>query len=93
MKSFLRSLVFVATLLTVFMGFLALAMKDDTATKAMSILGAFVIATVITGLLTWFVDWLAQPDEPEEEEADDNDCVDEKASGDLDTNSGIDFHS
>lgn len=93
MKSFLRSLVFVITLISIFVGLGILAIEDDIAMRAMSILGAFVVAAMITGLLAWFASWLAQPDEPEDEDVDGNDCSDEKAGRDMDTNSGIDFHS
>lgn len=94
MKTVMRSLVFAVTLFSILVGLVAWGENDEIVMSILGMMGAVTIASIFTGLLTWFASWLAQPDEPEDEDAENgNDSVDEKASGDLDTNSGIDFHS
>jgi hypothetical protein len=94
MKSFLRSLVFAVTLFSILVGLVAWGEYDETIMSILGMMGAVTLAFVFTGSLTWFACWLAQPDESEEEETEDgNNRSDEKAGRDMDTNSGIDFHS
>jgi len=87
MKNVIRSIILVFTLFGLLLTLAIWSASDDTVESVFAVLGAFLVAAFITGFLAMFAHWLSKPDT---ENKNGDNSVDEKASGDLESDTGID---